>query len=63
MRDKCPQCGQNAMPKWNPDPRSAENARMCQDCGYMETKMPNYSTGGATSSTTLKYEVTDVRHD
>ncbi len=37
-RDLCPQCNKKAMPAWSPDPKSAENARRCQDCGHIEEK-------------------------
>lgn len=36
-RDQCPKCHQSAMPKWWPG-STAEKARKCQKCGYIEEK-------------------------
>jgi len=34
--DKCPVCGENQMPAWNP--LGKETARACQMCGHIEER-------------------------
>lgn len=38
--NKCPQCGKDQMPKWSKDPQTAQSARACQACGFVQARPP-----------------------
>jgi hypothetical protein len=48
QRDTCPGCGAEDMPKWaKPQDHSAEQARACQECGYVVAKDEGLQTATA----------------